>query len=126
MENNKFGKSFNELDPNLQIGILRTILGEEDINELKNEFNDLDREEASFVFKEALSAMKNALLKVQSERDKKLCEIENKHNFTKFITESHIGFNKGVSYRYDVEVKQCERCGYVDIKKIGKQNRKAK
>lgn len=126
MKNNKFGKSFNELDPKLQIGILKTILGEEDINELKESFNDLDREEASFVFKEALGAMKEALLKVQNERNKKLCEIENKHKFTRFIKESHIGYNDGVSYRYDVEVKECERCGYIDVKPINNQKRKEK
>lgn len=124
MKNNKFGKNFNELDPKLQIGILKTILGEEDINELKESFNDLDREEASFVFKEALGAMKEVLLKVQSARNQKLCEIEGTHKFTKFIKESHIGFNNGVSYRYDVEVKQCERCGFVDVKEIGRQKRK--
>lgn len=124
MKNNKFGKNFNELDPKLQIGILKTILGEEDINELKESFNDLDIEEASFVFKEALGAMKEVLLKVQSARNQKLCEIEGTHKFTKFIKESHIGFNNGVSYRYDVEVKQCERCGFVDVKEIGRQKRK--
>lgn len=126
MKNNKFGKNFNELDPKLQIGILKTILGEQDLNELKENFSDLDKEEATFVFKEALSATKEALLKVQSTRNKKLCEIEGKHKFTKFIKESHIGFNNGVSYRYDVEVKQCERCGYVDIKPINNQKRKEK
>ena len=113
-------KKFNELDPQTQISILNTILnGEENIKDLNNE-------ETGFVFKEALSAMKKALLKVQSERDKKLCEIENKHNFTKRIEESHIGFNNGVSYRYDVEVKQCERCGFVDIKPIDKQEGRTK
>lgn len=124
MENNSFGKCFNELDPNLQIGLLKTMLGEKDLNELKESFNDLDREEVNYVFKEALATMKEALLKVQSARNQKLCEIEGTHKFTKFIKESHIGFNNGVSYRYDVEVKQCERCGFVDVKEIGKQKRK--
>lgn len=126
MKDNNFGKKFNELEPNLQIDILKTILGEKDVNELKENFNDLDREEASFVFKEALGAMKEALLKVQNERSKKLCEIENKHNFTKVVKENHMGFNNGVSYRYDVEVKQCERCGFIEVNPIGNQKRKEK
>ena len=111
-----WGKLFKELDSSNQLNIIETILeGEEKtIIDLENKFNSLSKEEATVVLKETIDSLKESLLKVELEREKKLCTKEG-HIYTDWIHERHLGFKGEVPYRYDVRVRKCNRCGNIDI-----------